>query len=153
MLRVLKWMALAAIGLCVFSAAPSTALARTTTTVEWSQIEVPPGENAARLGKVLRAALTQAARKTNFGKAKSISLSAKLVEFSTEERGDVLRVTCTVRGRVKGGPSARSKISFGGSLAQRNALEKQVLTMVANGLVARLAQIARTHPPESRPER
>jgi hypothetical protein len=153
MLRVLKWLAFAAIGLFVLGAAEGTALARTKTTVEWSQVEVPAGENAARLGKVLRAALTQAARKTNFGKAKSITLSAKLVEFSTEQRGDVLRVTCTVRGRVKGGQSARSKISFGGSLGQRTELEKQVLTMVANGLVARLAQIARTQAPENRPER
>jgi hypothetical protein len=151
MRRVLKWLAFAAISLSVLGAAPGTALARTK--VEWSRVEVPAGEHAARLGKVLRTALTEAARKTNFGKAKSITLSAKLVEFSSQQRGDVVRVSCTVRGRVVGGQSARSKISFGGSPAQRAELEKQVLTMVANGLVARLAQIARTQPPEGRPEK
>jgi hypothetical protein len=142
---VLQWFALTAIVLSVLGGAPGAALARTK--VEWSRVDVPAGENAARISKVLRAALTQAAHKTNFGKAKSITLSAKLVAFSAEQRGDVLRVNCTMMGRVQGGQGARSKISFGGSPAQRAELEKQVLTMVANGLVARLAQIVRAHAP------
>jgi len=142
MLRAFKWLTVAAFGLSLLGAGPGTALARTK--VEFSEVEVPAGESAAKISKILRTALTQAAKKTNFGKAKSVTLSAKVVSFTTEQRGDVLRVSCTVRGRVAGGKSALSKISFGGSLSQRAALEKQVLTMVANGLVARLAQIART---------
>ena len=58
--------------------------------------------------------------------------------------GDVLRVRCTLVGRVDGGPSARSKIAFGGDPAAQAELEKQVLTMVANGVVSRLAQIVRS---------
>jgi outer membrane lipopolysaccharide assembly protein LptE/RlpB len=46
-------------------------------------------------------------------------------------------------GRLVGGPSARSRISFGGNPSEREALEKQVLSMVANGVVTRLAEIAR----------
>jgi hypothetical protein len=144
-----QWFALTAISLSVLGGAPGTALARTK--VEWSRVEVPAGEDAARISKVLRTALTQAAQKTNFGKAKSITLSAKLLSFSAEQRGDVLRVNCTMMGQVQGGKSARSKISFGGSPAQRTELEKQVLTMVANGLVARLAQIVRAHTSEGGP--
>jgi len=142
---VKRWLVLAAVGLSILGAPGGTALARPK--VEWSRIEVP--ESSARLAKVLRSALEQAARKANFGKLKSITLSAKLVEWSAEPRGDVLRVTCTVMGRVVGGQGARSKISFGGSLAARDELEKQVVTMVANGLVARLAQIARGHAPKT----
>jgi hypothetical protein len=145
---VKKGLVLAAIGLSLLGAAEGTAIARTK--VEWSRVDVPAGESSARLGKVLRAALEQAARKANFGDAKSVTLSAKIVAFSAEQRGDVVRVSCTVMGRVKGGQGARSKISFGGSVAERTELEKQVLTMVANGLVARLAQIARAQAPERR---
>src|SRR5262249_22323221 len=114
--------------------------------VAWSRIDVP--ESSARLTKVLRQALEQAARKANFGKVKSIALSAKLVELSADQRGDVLRITCTIMGRVVGGQGARSKISYGGAPAAREELEKQVVTMVATGLVARLAQIVREHPPD-----
>ena len=46
-------------------------------------------------------------------------------------------------GRVPGGPSAKSRISFGGSPADKAKLEKQVLTMVANAVVSRLAEIVR----------
>lgn len=145
-----KGLALAAISLSLLGAAEGTAIARTK--VEWSRVDVPAGESSARLGKVLRAALEQAARKANFGSAKSITLSAKIVSFNAEQRGDVVRLSCTVMGRIAGGQSARSKISFGGSPKDRAELEKQVLTMVANGLVARLAQIARAQAPESRPE-
>ena len=93
--------------------------------------------------------LEQAARKANFGKkAKSVTLSARVVELKTEQRGDILRVSCTMMGRVVGAAGAKSRISFGGSPASRGDLEKQVLTMVANGLVARLAQIARAEEAE-----
>jgi hypothetical protein len=145
---VKKGLALVAIGMALLGAAEGTAIAGTK--VEWSRVDVPAGESSARLGKVLRAALEQAARKANFGGAKSVTLSAKIVAFSAEQRGDILRVSCTAIGRVKGGQGARSKISFGGSVAERADLEKQVLTMVANGLVARLAQIARAQAPEHR---
>ena len=45
---------------------------------------------------------------------------------------------------------ARSRISYGGSPEKREELEKQVVTMVANGLVGRLAQIVRTQSPKVR---
>ncbi len=72
------------------------------------------------------------------------------MELTTEEHGDVLHITCTVMGRVVGGAGARSRISYGGSPEKREELEKEVLTQVANGLVARLAQIVRTQAPKVR---
>ncbi len=77
-----------------------------------------------------------------------MALAARVIELSAEERGDVLRITCTVMGRVVGGAGARSRISYGGAPEKREELEKEVLTQVANGLVARLAQIVRTQAPQ-----
>jgi hypothetical protein len=125
------------------AAAPSTALAAGRTKIQWVKVDVPDGDDAARLQKLLKKALGEAAKKADFGKAKSVSLTARVVEMTTETRGDVLRITCTVMGRVVGGAGARSKISYGGSPDQRAELEKEVLTQVARGLVGRLAQIVR----------
>lgn len=142
MRRVNPWLISAVLGLTALAAAPQPALAKPK--IEWSKVEVPEGDSSARITKFLKQALELAARKANFGKkAKSVTLSARIVELKSEQRGDVLQVSCTMMGRVVGSASAKSKISFGGSPSARDELEKQVLTTVANGLVARLAQIAR----------
>jgi hypothetical protein len=146
MRRAARWLFVAALRL----ASLSPAMASGKTKVEWSKVDVPEGQDAARHARVLKQALAQAAKKASFGKAKSVTLSARLVELTTERRGDVLRVTCAVMGRA-GGQSARSRISFGGSPASRDDLEKQVITMVANGLVARLAQIVRAQSAKAAP--
>ena len=147
MRRVKTWLIRAALALSALSAAPTPALAKPK--VEWSKIDVPAGDSSARITKFLKQALEQAVKKANFGKkAKSVTLSARVVELRTETRGDVLQMTCTMMGRVVGAASAKSKISFGGSPNTRDELEKQVLTTVANGLVARLAQIARAQEPK-----
>lgn len=150
MQRVTKWVALVAIGLASFTAEPSTARAGGQSRIEWVRVDVPPREDSARLQKLLKQALGQAAKKANFGKTRTVSLSARVVELTTEERGDVLHISCTVMGRVVGGAGARSRISYGGSPEKREELEKEVLTQAANGLVARLAQIVRTQSPKVR---
>lgn len=142
MRRLANWMSAAAIGLAALSASPGPALARPK--IEWIHVDVPEGHDSARISKLFKKALADAAKKANFGKAKSVSLSARITELTSEQQGDVLRVSCTVMGRVPRGPGARSRISFGGSPEERAELEKQVITTVANGLVARLAQIVRT---------
>lgn len=148
MRRVTKWgpVVLAAL-LSVLAIAPA-AEARPKPKVEWVRVDVPGGGDSARVQKVLKQALATAAKKANFGKVKNVSLSARVVEMNVEERGDVLRITCTAMGRVVGGAGARSRISYGGSPDKREELEKEVLTQVANGLVARLAQIVRTTEPK-----
>jgi hypothetical protein len=151
MRRVTRWAAAAALGLAALLAMPEGARAAPRAKVEWVKVEVPEGQDAARLTKMLKEALKQASKRADFGKkTKSVALSARIVELKTEHHGDVLRVTCTVMGRVAGGQGARSRISFGGSPEKRDELEKEVVTMVANGLVARLAQIVRTQGPKVR---
>ena len=143
MRRVTMWAFLTAVGLATLLAEPP-AHARPKPKVQWVRVDVPEGDDSARVQKLLKQALGQAARKANFGKGQHVSLTARVVQMSVEERGDVLRITCTVMGRVVGGAGARSRISYGGSPDKRDELEKIVLTQVANGLVARLAQIVRT---------
>lgn len=111
--------------------------------VEWSAIDVPEGDGAARVQKILKQALGKAVKKADFGKAKAVKLTARVVEMTTEEHGDVVRISCTVVGRIVGGKGARSRISYGGSPSMRRELEEEVLTQVARGLVGRLAQMVR----------
>jgi hypothetical protein len=143
MLRLRRFLGASLLGLAALAANPAAAHAAGAK-VDWVRVEGPAGDDGARIGNSLKALLQKAAKKANFGKVKHVDLSARVVEYSAEEHGDVFRVSCTVMGRVVGGAGARSRISFGGSPAKRPELEKQVLTMVANGLVTRLAQIART---------
>jgi hypothetical protein len=152
MRRVTTWAAMIAIGLASLALAPEArAGGKDKAKIEWVRVDVPERDDAARVQKLLKEALKQATKKANFGKAqKSVSLSARITELTVEERGDVLRITCAAMGRVVGGAGARSRISFGGSPDKREELEKEVLTMVANGLVARLAQIVRTQTPKVR---
>lgn len=130
-----------AIAACVASV-PSVAHAGKTA-VTWTKIDVPEGDGAVALQKSLKKLLDQAARKANFGKAKTLSLTVKVTELTSETKGDVHRVTCAIIGRIPGGPSAKSRISFGGSPADKAKLEKQVLSMVAHAVVTRLAEIVR----------
>ena len=125
------------------TAGPTAAFARGRAKVDWTKIEVPAGEDSARISRVLRKLLNDAVRGADFGKVQKVSASAHVVELTWEKRGDVLRMSCTIVGRLKDGPRARSRVSFGGSPTQRKELEKQVLTMVANGMVTRLAEMAR----------
>jgi hypothetical protein len=141
--RVTKWAALVALGIGLLTVAPHEAEARPGPKIEWVRVDVPEGQDAARRTKIFKQALVQAARHASFGKARTVALSVRITELTVERHDDVLRINCTAMGRIKGGPGARSKISYGGDPERRDELERQVLTMVANGLVARLAQIVR----------
>jgi hypothetical protein len=142
MRHVSKGLLAAAIVLAELTSSPGPALARGTR-VDWKTVEAPEGESHDRRVRALRKLLDEAARKADFGKARSVVLTARIVEFTSATRGDVHHVSCTLVGRIHGGPTARSRISFGGRPSERDALEKQVLSMVARGVVGRLADIVR----------
>jgi hypothetical protein len=93
--------------------------------------------------KKIRRLLRDAAKRADFGDAKVVRLSVTVARFEVEQKDDVLRVTCTLVGRLKGGPSARSHVSFGGRPDKRKKLEEQVLSTVTDGVMTRLAQLAR----------
>lgn len=132
-------------GLALLASLATTTLAvdaRAATTVEIGDVAVPPGDGQKQAEKRLRNALREAAKEADFGKVKSVKIAAKLVEWKVEKSDDVLRITCTLVGRVEGGKSARSHLSYGGRLDEQTKLEKLVVRMVARGLLTRLAQLA-----------
>ena len=142
MRRAPSWLLALFMGLAVV-AAPATGEARNKPKVAWKKVEAPAGERHDQLVRALKPLLQSAARKANFGEGKRVVLNARIIEFTSTASGDVHRVSCTLVGRIQGGASAKSRISFGGRPAERAVLEKQVLTMVANGVVSRLAEIVR----------
>lgn len=114
--------------------------------VDIANVQLPDSDDAKanrRRVKVLRSLLRNAAKQADFGDSKEVRIHAKVTQFDVEEQGDVLRVTCTIVGRLEGGPSARSHISFGGHPKKRKQLEKQVLRMVSDGIMVRLAELAK----------
>lgn len=137
-----RWLFAALFACASLAGAPDVA-ARPHAKVEFTKVEIPKSDDAARIERRLRGYLKAAAKRADFGKAKHVEATVKVHELRWETRGDIVRLTCTVVGHLKGGPSAKSRISFGGDPAHREELEKQVLTSVATGLVARIAQMAR----------
>jgi hypothetical protein len=136
-------LALALAALCALGApAPAHAGAQ----VFFTDIQIPAGGDAkARKSrtKAVRKLLANAAKRADFGKAAEVRITAAVTELESIEGDDVVKVRCTMTGRLKGGPLARSRLEFSGKPSQRRELEKKVLGMVADGLVTRLAQMAR----------
>ena len=78
-----------------------------------------------------------------FGEAGKARVTITIRDLQVIEDGDVLRMSCTLVGKLEGGGSARSKISFGGKLDERKKLERQVIAAAAEGLMVRLAEMAK----------
>jgi hypothetical protein len=149
--RMCHFLSAAAFVVIAAIATPRSAIARTKADVEWTRVDVPPTtKNGARLAKSLQQLLKEASRKADFGKSGKVLLRARITEYVVEHKGDVLRIRCTVIGRLEGGPSAKSRIAFGGDPKDPKALEKQVLTMVAHGVTSRLAALAKARTSEKK---
>jgi hypothetical protein len=128
---------LGVIGLAI---APRPAYAKAELSI--TKLELPEN-TSADLEKKLRKLLKQTASHLDFGKSKKVEVAIRLKEFTIETSDDLVRVTATLVGRLKGGGTARSHISFGAKPSKRKSLEKQVLKMVADSVLTRLAEMAR----------
>ena len=115
------------------------------TQVVWNSVTLPDDDRRARRERVLKKILKSVAGKEDWGTQPDgrIEASIKVVEFQVTRREDVVRVTCTAVGKLKNGPSVRTHFSIGDHPKRQDALEKMVLTLVARGVVTRLAAIAR----------
>ncbi len=111
--------------------------------VNWTQIDVRPGDDAKRIKHTLRRLLVKASKRAKWGKIRGLKLRARVTKLSWEKREDVARVSVTVLARIEGGKGARSHIRLGGHNSEKRKLERQALRIVANGLVTRLAELAR----------
>jgi hypothetical protein len=126
---------------------PSLAGADGKPKVEVAAVEITSAEIAKaqqkRVRGIVRRAAHRAAKNLDFGRGGRVEIGFVVRELTVEEDDDVVRVTCTLVGRLKGGGSARSKIRFGGKLGQRKKLERQVMEAATDGVMTRLAELSR----------
>lgn len=100
---------------------------------------------SAALRKHLIRVLTREVRRVEWGAGREnrIEYRYSVTQLSLEQKGDVLHVTCTAVGKLPGGKTARSHLSFGGAPRDRYKLLKKVLEIVARGVISRLAELER----------
>ena len=151
MRRSHRWLSAIFFAAITAFSSPDVANAGPKADVQWTKVEAPKtAKDGERLAKNLQKLLKEASRKADFGKSGKVLLRARITEYVVEQRGDVMRIRCTVIGRLEGGPSAKSRIAFGGDPKDPKALEKQVLTMVAHGVTSRLAALAKARAAEKK---
>jgi hypothetical protein len=100
---------------------------------------------SAELERHFKQKLRQAAHRADWGAGRGASIEFRVVveELEVTEANGVLRVRCTALGRLPKGKSARSKIDFGGDPRKSSQVLRQVLEVVARGVVTRLAALER----------
>ena len=134
------------VGLAIWLGAPAPAHAKAK--VEIAAVEVTPAAQVdkTRDDKVRRSIRRLAAaslKHLDFGKTGKVEATLVVKELKFEESDGLLRITCTLVGKIKGGGTAKSRISFGGKPDKKKQLEKQVLGAVTDGVMTRLAELAR----------
>jgi hypothetical protein len=115
-------------------------------TVVLDRLELPRElANAAALEKHLRATLRREVRRATWGAGRESRIEYRfaVTELSFAVSGQTLHVHCTALGKLPRGQTARSELRFGGALAERERLTRQVLDIVARGVVTRLAELER----------
>ena len=115
------------------------------TRVSWTSVDLPEGELRRRRERTLRKVLEKESKRAEWGDhaSKKLEASVKVIEYQVQHKENVVRVTCTALGKLAGGPTVRTHFSMGDHPKNQRKLEKMVLTLVARGLVTRLAAIAR----------
>lgn len=113
--------------------------------VVWTSVEIHGRDDAALQARVKKL-LEKEGRRADWGKGREAPVEAtvEVRELVSVVDGDVVRVTCTAVGKVKGIGAAKSKFSYGGKPSDRAKLEKHVLELVSRGIVTRLADMARS---------
>src|SRR4051812_27860799 len=137
----LVWWLLVLAALAAFVARPSVAHAKTELVV--TDLSLPDDRQSKEFEKLVRVTINRAAKPLDFGHAKRVEVTVRLTEFAVETSEDLVRVTCTLVVRLKGGGTARSHISFGDKPKRRKGLEKQVLKMASESVLIRIAEMTR----------
>lgn len=100
---------------------------------------------AAGHRKHLEHFLRREARRVEWGGGRDnrIEYRFEVTELHIRTEGGVLRVSCSAIGRLPGNKSARSKLTFGGDPARETQIVRQVLEIVARGVLTRLSELER----------
>lgn len=96
-----------------------------------------------RIATTIRRQAHRAAKHLDFGVKGRVEITFSVRDIQVVEEDDVVTVTCTLVGRLKGGGSARSKIRFGGKPDKSRKVERQVVAAATEGVLTRLAQLSR----------
>lgn len=121
--------------------------------VRLDRLDFPEGlAGGAALERHFRFHLKRAARRADWGAGRGakIEYRVRVEELTATESGNVLKVRCTALGRLPAGKSARSQLSFGGNPREREHVLKNVLEIVARGVITRLAALERARRAEQR---
>jgi len=115
--------------------------------VKLDRLSLPPDLIGAKAFEThLRSTLRREVRRADWGAGTKSKISYRFVieQLDLREANGVLHVTCTARGRLPKGKSAKSHIVFGGDPHERTKVVQHVLDIVARGVVTRLAELERT---------
>ena len=115
-------------------------------TIKLNRLTLPPDMPARRyFRKQLERILKREVRRARWGAGRGATISYRfeVTELDLEQVEGVLRVRCAAVGRLPRGKVARSRLVFSGQANRRNALIKQVLEIVARGVITRLAELER----------
>jgi hypothetical protein len=96
-----------------------------------------------RISKLLEKVLKHEARRVQWGAGRSSRISYRfyLEELDVSVERGVFKVRCTALGRLPKGKTARSKLEYGGDPKEPQKIVDHVLTIVARGVLARLADL------------
>lgn len=156
-MRALRfWLAVAFATLFTLGASPADAKgsARKKAKLEISAVELSDAASVAkerdkRVRSMIRRFATKSAKHLDFGETGRVEITLLVRELTVAEADGVLRVTCTIVGKLEGGKTAKSRLSFGGKPSRKKELEQQVLGAVTEGVMTRLAMLARKKQDES----
>ena len=98
-----------------------------------------------RVGKVLDKVLKHEQHRVQWGAGRESRITYRfyLEQLDLSVEKGVLKVRCTALGRLPKGKTARSKLEYGGDPAQAHKVIDHVLSIVARGVLARLADLER----------
>jgi hypothetical protein len=109
------------------------------------RLDLPPGLAKTRYEKQLRKVLASEARKADWGAGASstIEFRFKVESLTVTHEGRTVHVRCSAHGSLPRGRPAHSQLSYGGDPQKQSELVQQVLSIVARGVVTRLAEMER----------
>jgi len=98
-----------------------------------------------RVSKVLSKVLKHEQHRVEWGAGRESRITYRfyLEQLDLSVEHGVLKVRCTALGRLPRGKTARSKLEFGGDPKDPRKVIDHVLTIVARGVLARLADLER----------
>jgi hypothetical protein len=109
------------------------------------KLEFPVMLGSGKYEKHLRKVLRREAAEADWGAGNDSTIEYRfaITALTVQQKGDVLLVKCTATGALPRGRRAQSQLSFGGNPRQHSELVRRVLSIVAHGVITRLAEIER----------